>query len=428
MAKLDAVQLLVEGVSHRVAPLDVRERVFLDGDGLRERLSWMASRPPIGAGAILSTCGRTEFYVMAKVTDPAHAELGEMLASMDALEEWQRHSYRLDGDAALAHMFRVPSGLDSAVIGETQILGQFKVAMAEAREAMSLDPNLEFVMQRAISVAKRVRTETEIGRHPVGFGQAAVRQASDKLGDLTGRSALIVGAGKMAGATARSLAAAGVNRMFFSNRTRERATALAAEMPPEIPAVAITHADIEEAAVESDLIICSSSSPDQIIGRPMMEGLMRRRQGRALFLLDLAVPRDVAPDVRGMPGVHLLNIDDLSAATRKAFASRWEEVPAAEAIILAEVERARSDIGRRHADPAITELLSAMEARRQRLLDSVDGELGEQQLEAVDRVTRAILARLLHEPILYLRENARDAEAVERVRNILGLGEAEEDA
>ena len=420
------MQLLVEGVSHRVAPLDVRERLFIDGEGLRERLAAIASGGQVGAAAILSTCGRTEFYLMSNEPELARVEVDQLMIELNALDDWRRHSYALEGEQAIAHMFRVPSGLDSVVIGEDQILGQFKSAMAEAREAMSLDSRLDFLMQRAVSVAKRVRTETEIGRRPVGFGQAAVVQAQAKLGDLTGRSALIVGAGKMAGATARSLAAMGIGRLFFSNRTRERAAALAAEMPAQVPTVAIAHADIEEAAVESDLIICSSSSPDHVIGLPMVESLMARREGRPLFLLDLAVPRDVAPDVVEVAGVHLSNIDDLGAATREAFKGRSEDVPAAEAIIEVEVERARADIGQRLADPAIAALVSSMESRRQRLLGAIPADLIPDQVGEIDRITRALTARMLHDPILYLRDNAGDAAALDRARLMLGLTEAEE--
>ena len=420
------MQLLVEGVSHRVAPLDVRERLFIDGDGLRGWLTTMGSSPRLDAAAILSTCGRTEFYLMSDEPEAAHQEVGLLMAAIDALDDWDSHAYALEGDEAIAHMFRVPAGLDSAVIGEAQVLGQFKASMAGAREAMSLGPGLDFLMRRAVSVAKRVRTETEIGRRPVGFGQATVVQAQATLGDLNGRSALIVGAGKMAGATARSLAAAGVGRLFFSNRNRERAASLAAEMPGGVPTVAIAHADIEEAAVESDLIICSSSSPDHIIGRPMLESLMGRRAGRPLFLLDLAVPRDVAPDAAEVAGVHLSNIDDLGAAMRNAFAGRWEDVPAAEAIIEAEVGRTRSEIGQRRADPAISALVASMEARRRRLLGSAPTGLTRGQVDEVDRITRAITARLLHDPIVYLLDNARDAEALDRARLMLGLSEAEE--
>jgi glutamyl-tRNA reductase len=422
------VDLLVEGVSHRVAPLDVRERLFIDGDAVRDRLGWLAALPGVRAAAILSTCGRTEVYLSAETAVPGDVDLGGLLADTAAAADWERHRYRLDGDAALAHVFRVPSGLDSAVVGEGQILGQFKMAMAEARMAMSLDAGLEFVMQRAINVAKRVRTETELGRRPVGFGQAAVVLAQARLGGLGGRSALIVGAGKMAGATARSLAAAGVNHLFFSNRTRERAAELAGDMPAGVPADAITHAEIEEAALESDLIICSSSSPDHIIGRPMMDSLMRRRQGRPMFLLDLAVPRDVAPDVGGLDGVHLYNIDDLGAATREAFASRWQEVPAAEAIIAQEVRRAAADIGRRRADPAVTALVDAMESQRLRLMRALPSDFSPEQTDEVDRITRALTARLLHEPILHLRDNANDPDALTHARQVLGLSEDEEGA
>ena len=185
----------------------------------------------------------------------------------------------------------MPAGLDSAILGEAQILGQFKSALETAREAGTVDSDLDFVMRRAITVAKRVRSETGVGRNPVGFGHAAVAQARAVFGNLSGRSALLMGAGKMAGSTARLLAGDGIAPIHFSTRTPSRAMELAGEMPGGVVALTVPFSHLDQIAAEVDMIICSTSAPDYIFTREMVEGYMRRRKRRPLFLLDLAVPR-----------------------------------------------------------------------------------------------------------------------------------------
>ncbi|HEY8739839.1 MAG TPA: glutamyl-tRNA reductase, partial [Candidatus Dormibacteraeota bacterium] len=198
----------------------MRERVFIPAEGLRRWLGRLADQPGVRGGAILSTCNRTEIYACV---EDGTTGLDELTSALDPLGEWAAHRFQRRGSAAIQHLFRVASGMDSAILGEGQVLGQFKVAQRVAREAGTLDPDLDFVMRRAITAAKRVRSETGIGRNPVGFGHAAVAQARTVLGSLEGRSALLVGAGKMAGATARLLGDGGLARVFFSTRTPARA-------------------------------------------------------------------------------------------------------------------------------------------------------------------------------------------------------------
>ena len=422
------MHLLVEGLSHRVAPLEVRERVFLGGDDMQRWLGQLRDAPALAGGAILSTCGRTEFYVSPGDADGAERALDQLTERLSPTGEWRRHCYRLQGSDAIAHLFRVPAGLDSAVLGEGQILGQFKLALNDARQASSTDRALEFVMQRAISVAKRVRTETAIARDPVGFGHAAVVSARHVLGDLRGRSALVVGAGKMAGSTARALAAAGIERIYFTSRTGERAAELAEAMSPRLKTSTVGHAELEQVAASVDLIVCSSSSPETLIGAAMVRSMMSRRGGRPLVLLDLAVPRDVDPDVAGIEGAHLFNLDDLGTAVQAGLKRRREEVPAAEAIIVEEVERVTAYLTSRQADPALAALVDEMESRRRLLLGALPSDFSPAQAEEVDRVTRVITRRLLHHPLVYLREHAADPDALQRAREILGLAEEEEEA
>ena len=415
------MHLLIEGLSYRAAPLAVRERVFIPGEGLRRWLVRLSDQPHVRGGVILSTCNRTEIY--ACVDDPS-ATIEEFTAALDPMGEWASYRYRLRGTTAVEHLFQVAAGMDSAILGEGQVLGQFKAAHAASRESGTLDPDLDFVMRRAISVAKRVRTETEIGRNPVGFAHAAVTQAREVLGDLGGRSALLVGAGKMAGATARMLAAEGIERVFFSTRTSSRANELASEMPGNVVALTVPFSRIEQVAAEVDLVVCSTSSPDHIFGVEMVSKLMRRREGRPLFLLDLAVPRDVAPGVAEIEGAHLFNVDDLAATVDRGLVERARQLPAAAAILADEILRTDLELAQQRAVPTIASLVKEVERRRlEHIRTNAPASLTEQQLLEVDRLTRALAAKILHGPIAYLREHPADSATAMLVRDLFQLDE-----
>ena len=338
----------------------------------------------------------------------------------EAVDAWDDHAYRLVGDEAVGHLFRVPAGLDSAIVGEGQVMAQFKAAHGAAQAAGSLDARLDFLMRHAITTAKRVRTETGVGRSPVGFGQAAVVQARASLGGLRGRSALLIGAGKIAGSAARSFASAGMSPLYFSSRTQGRASALAGDMRGSAAAVSVSHAELERVAAEVDLIVTSTSSDGHLIGREMAEDLMRRRGGRPLVIIDLAVPRDVAPEVGALDRVRLFNIDDLAETVNAGRLRRAAELPLAEAIVADEVERAQLEISRRRADPAVVELSRGLDERRRRLLAAraPDPDL--------ERAARALGGRLLHTSIEYLREAGDSTAAVEAALALLGLDAGQE--
>jgi len=408
-------QLLVEGLNHRRAPLEVRERVFITPDVLRARLEAVAARPGVGGATILSTCNRTEFYVTAEDPRVASAAVREQLDDVDPSGGWRTYSFRLEGTEAVAHLFRVPAGLDSAIVGEGQVLAQFKAAHGESRTAGTLDGQLDFLLRRAITAAKRVRTETAISRGPVGFGQAAVAQAAEILGGLKGKSALLVGAGKIAGSTARSFASAGVTDLYFSSRTQGRASALAGDLGGAVTAVVVSHADLERIASHVDVVVTSTSSPDHLIGVEMAQDLVARRAGRPLFILDLAVPRDVDPAVGAVPGVHLFNIDDLAATVTAGRGRRDAEVPRAEAIVADEVGRAATELARREADPAVAALTRDFETRRRLVASGVAAEA------SLERAARSLSANLLHVAIEFVRESGGDPAALAVARALLGL-------
>jgi glutamyl-tRNA reductase len=343
--------------------------------------------------------------------------------------EWQRHRYQLHGTEALEHLFKVPSGLDSAIIGEAQILGQFKAALEVARAAGTVDSDLDFVMRRAITVAKRVRSETGVGRNPVGFGHAAVAQARAVFGSLGGRSALMVGAGKMASSTARLLAADGIERIHFSTRSPAKAMELAAEMPGGVVALTVPFSHLDQIAAEVDMIICSTSSPDHIFTREMIQGYMRRRKRRPLFLLDLAVPRDIDPEAAGIEDAYLYNVDELAAIVELGIRKRISELPAAEAIIREEIDRTGSDLVRARAKPVIASLSQrAEELRALQLQQSLPAGLDPAQREQLEQLTRSLTAKLLHAPIRYLREHADDENAARIAKEMFELGQQDEES
>jgi glutamyl-tRNA reductase len=419
------VHLVVEGVNFRAAPLQVRERIHMTGELLRGSLRRLGETPLEG-GAILSTCNRTEFYVTSPDPVVAAEHLRSVVGQVAPGGEWADYSYHYRDSAALDHLFRVASGLDSAILGEAQVLGQFKGAHAAAREAGTLDARLDFLMRRAITVAKRIRTETAIGRNPVGFGHAAVAQARSIFGSLKGRSALLVGAGKMAGSTSRLLAAEGMDRIHFSTRTPARAMELATQMPSGVITLTVPFAHVDRVAAEVDLIICSTSSDDYVFTREMVEGFMRQRRRRPLFLLDLAVPRDVDPAVSQVEDAYLFNIDDLARIVQRGLQERESELPAAEAIIREEVARVDSALEQRHAAPVIAGVVAgADEARRLLLARHMPAGLTRSQEEAVERMTEALVARLLHRPISYLRAHPEDEEAAQVVRDLFASDHAD---
>ncbi|MFN2465918.1 MAG: glutamyl-tRNA reductase [Candidatus Dormibacteria bacterium] len=415
------MHLLVEGLSYRAAPLEVRERVFIPSEGLRRWLVRLTDEPRVRGAAILSTCNRTEIYACV---DDAAAGIDEVTAALDPMGEWPSYRFQLRGDAAVEHLFRVASGIDSAILGEGQVLGQFKAAHRAAREAGTLDADLDYVMRRAVNVAKRVRTETSIGRNPVGFGHAAVEQARTVLGTLEGRSALLVGAGKMAGATARLLGDGGIARAFFSTRTSARANELASAMPASVVALTVPFARVEQVAAEVDLVICSTSSPDHVFSASAVAQLMVRRQGRPLFLLDLAVPRDIDPAAGEVPGVHLFNVDDLAQAVDRGLQQRTRELPAAENILRDELLRTGVELAQHRAVPTIAALVNEVERRRaEHLRHNLPADFSQAQVAEVDRLTRALTARLLHGPISYLREHPAEVDAAMLVRDLFQLDE-----
>jgi len=395
------------GLSHKTAPLDIREQAYIPDSSVGECLQRLADRDLLRAGALLSTCNRTELYAVtpdSAAGDRLLRAFGEWPHQLP-YETWWRHAYQLAGRDAMEHLFRVAAGLDSMVIGEGQILGQLKQALDLAQQARTLDPTLHVVLRGAIRAGKRVRDQTELGRNAVSVSHVAVMRAREVLGDLAGSNVLLVGAGEMSEIAVRLFHNQGIRHVYLASRTLERADQFARSLG----VTPVDFAAIESVISEIDVMLTSSSAPYVLFDTARIERFQALRQGRPLVIVDIAVPRDVHPDAARIPGVSISNIDDLRIVAERNRRDRETAAPAAERIVEAELARTRSHLQARDAAPLISALVGQAERTRD---DEVERALS--QLPSADTATRdafrrladRLTAKLLHAPIQHLRESS----------------------
>jgi glutamyl-tRNA reductase len=418
------MRFLVTGLNHTTAPVELRERLAIGCDVLPETTRALLAEPGVKEAMILSTCNRVELLVSHNGLEP---QLPGFLAEHFALDRsvLEPHLYRYQDEEAVRHMFRVAASLDSMVVGEAQILGQVKHSWTVARELGAVKGPLDKLLQGAFSAAKRVRTETEIGSSSVSIASVAVDLARRIFGSLEGKKILIVGAGKMSELAARHMMQHGADSMMVANRTHERAVRLAEQFLGE----AIRFEDLQERAHEADIIITSTGSSEQILGVEQAQEMLHRRKNRPVFVIDIAVPRDVDPRVNQLEGMFLYDIDDL--------VDRGREAERAEAIIAEETERFRRRIRTIDIAPAIVEVQGTAEELRQAELHRARhllGSLTPEQQAAVELMTRGLMSKFLHLPLQALKSAARDgdAAALETIRGMfqrdIGGKTAEPDA
>lgn len=322
------MELLCLGLSHRTAPVELRERFAISESRLGELTAKIAAHPALGESVVISTCNRVEFYVAS----PSQAQ------GFDAIDAiLAEHGMEVNGDAffrretedAVRHLFRVVSGLDSMVLGETEILGQVKKAYQTAQEVKATSRNLNKLFQRAFNVAKEVRTQTNITRGSVSVGSVAVELAERIFGKLASCQVMILGAGEMSELTAGALQARGVRSIFVANRSHERALVLAEKMGGK----AVHFEDWTREFSEVDILIGSTAAPHYVLTRKQLEPVMSARRQRPLFCIDLAVPRDIDPEVNNLDGVYLYDIDSLQAIATQSMEVRRSELTHCEALI-----------------------------------------------------------------------------------------------
>jgi glutamyl-tRNA reductase len=401
------VSVVVLGLNHRTVPLDLLERVTIDDSRLPKALHDVMSRDHVSEAVILSTCNRTEVYVVAEKFHPAYAELRSFLSelAMVAPDELADHLYVHDGADAATHLFGVAAGIDSAVVGEAESLGQVRHAWERAQEEEAAGPQVNLLFRHAIEVGKRARTETEIGRHVASVSSAAVAMAAERLGSLEGRSILVMGAGEMGEGMVKSLAANGVTDIRIANRTWARAEDLA----ERVGGHAIRLVDLDASLVEVDLLLTGTGASSMLIEHSDVARVMERRDGRPILVVDVAVPRDVDPSSADLPGVTLLDMDDLRAFAEAGQAERRREITVVRSMIVEEVERFLAVNSAREVAPLVAALREGGEDVRRAELErfrSRLGELDDRQLEAVEALTHGIVAKLLHQPTVGLKAAA----------------------
>ena len=400
------MSLVVVGINHRTAPVDVRERVVFEPARVPDALRELASLDEIEEAVIVSTCNRTELYCVAECGE---AELATWLQNYHQLGSSIRHClYHHDDMRAVSHVFGVASGLDSMVLGEPQILGQLKDAYRAAQETGTTGPVLNRLFQAAFSVAKRVRTETEIGANAVSVASAAVAMAKTVFASFENRTALMVGAGETVALAARHLHADGLRRMIIANRSLERAQELAAEFQ----GFAIGLDDIGAHLREADIVVASTASPHAIITRDMAAAALRARKRRPIFMVDIAVPRDIEAAVAELEDVYLFTVDDLQSVVNENMENRRQAAREADRMIATEVDRFELQLRTRSAAPTIRRLRHEAERTREHTLEQARRMLaaGRGTDEVLEFLAATLTNRLIHAPSQRLREAAESGD------------------
>jgi glutamyl-tRNA reductase len=413
--------VIVLGVSHHGAPLDVRERLAFRGPEVLPALARLRERAGAREGVLLSTCNRTELYLVDGAQDVV-AEGWAMLAERLGGDASAYGYVRRDREAA-AHLFRVTSGMDSMVVGEAQIHGQVRDAWEASRPAAGTVLNRLF--QSALLVAGRVRSETTLGHGALSVSSAAVQLAKKIFGGLVGRRAMVLGAGDMAELALASLQQEGVRAAVVANRTFERAKELAAQYG----ATAVHYDDAWGALAEVDLLLCSTAAPRPVVSAERVREAVTRRGDRPLCILDIAVPRDVDPAVAKLDNVFLYDLDDLHAVVSSNLARRHSELPAAEAVVSDEVEKFWQWVAGLAAVPVLTQFRDEMNRMRERELSAALRRLPDltpEQRAAVEHFSHSLMNKFLHEPSVRLRAaaaNGRGLGVVDAARYLFALDE-----
>lgn len=397
------------GMSHHTAPVEERELLAIAESTLVDAVRQLVNEPGIDEGLILSTCNRVEIVVRGDSAPDRAADLRRFLERLHGrdLSRLAPHFYERQDRQAVRHVFRVASSLDSLMVGEPQILGQIKQAYQVAREAGAVRSHLDALLTRAFSVAKRVRTETEIASQPVSISHAAVDLVRQIFGSLDGRTVMLIGAGEMGELAARYLLTQGASRLLVVNRTLARAEALAEQFEAEAHSLS----ELRQLGEKADVIITCTGAPHPIIRREDAAHFLARRRYRPMLYLDIAVPRDVDPAVHRLENAFVYNVDDLEQVVNENIADRQREAMRAEAIIEEEVEKFLERLHSRSAAPLLKALQQRAEQLRQaewqRLRNRL-GPLSPEQEQAVEALTRGLMQKWLHQPMVSLRRAAAD--------------------
>jgi glutamyl-tRNA reductase len=424
------MHLLLVGISHKTAPVELRERVDFHVHGINRALEALAARGSTREAVVLSTCNRAELYVACDDVAATRADLVSFVGEFNGVDRPTvvPHVYDITDLDAARHLFRVAAGLDSLVVGEPQILGQVKQAHTIARDVQVVGPVLNRLFHSSFAVGKRVRTETGLGAGAVSIGYAAVSLARKIFGELGGRNVVVVGAGEMGKLTARHMKSQGVHHITIVSRTMAHAARTAEAIGG---ATAAPWDEMDAALVGGDIVITATGAAAPILTKARVEAVMRSRRNRPLFIIDIAMPRDVEPAAGEIEQVFLYNIDDLQATVRENLARRTNEVARAEAIVGEELEKFGAWLRARGAVPTIVALRQHCEHLRRAELERLDYKLAtladaDEARARVDEITRLIMEKLLLAPTEQLKAIG-DADTVgaysEALTRLFRLGE-----
>ncbi|MEA2462439.1 MAG: glutamyl-tRNA reductase [Acidobacteriota bacterium] len=417
--------LILVGLNHRTAPVDVRERLSIAEPRLGETTLELRGLDGVDGAAVLSTCNRVEVIVSTRDEDVI-AQIVEWLAARASTVrgELEKHLYIVRHGDVVQHLFRVASGLDSMIVGEPQIGGQVRSSFAVAHELGTLDSLLTQLYENTMRVAKKVRTDTGIGEHAVSVPYAAVELAKKIFGDLRGLHVLLLGAGEMGELTAEHLHAQNVKQVFVANRSYERAV----ELARKFEGTAVNFDGIEEQLAESDIVIASTAAPHYLLEPHHITRALEERRNRNLFLIDLSVPRNINPAVGRVDGAYLYNVDDLQQVADANRDKRQQKAAQAEQIVAREVDSFRKRLVAQDAVPTILELQQRLEAIRSGELEKCLRRMGPitaEQRSAIETFSTQLVNKILHYPILQLKESSdepQERESLRRtIRKIFGL-------
>lgn len=426
------MHIIVAGLSHKTAPVEIREKVTFPEQILSDALHMLTGYPSINEAVILSTCNRMEIYVVA--TDPGKGkdDLCQFICDYHSLErdKLEKYLYFREGTNAILHLFRVSSSLDSMVIGEAQILGQVKTAYNAAFEAEATSTIMNRLFRHGFLAGKRVRTETEIGESAVSISYAAVELAKKVFESLSGRTVMLIGAGEMIELTATHLLSNGVSNVIVTNRTYERAESLA----QKYNGVAVRFNDFVDQMIHADIVISSTGAPHYVVTKDHVSYVMQKRKNRPIFFIDIAVPRDIDPAAAKIYNVFAYDIDDLDSVVQTNLEERKKAATIAEEIVENEVLSFSSWLATLEVAPTIASLRRMAEEIRQKELEKHLRKLpnlSDAELNTVNALTSAIVNKLLHQPIVKAKEYSTRKDGylyVESLKVLFDIADEEEES
>jgi len=403
-----APNLIMVGVNHRSTPVEIRERLAFTRGKIESSLEKLVAYPEIVENIILSTCNRVEIYARVTECSTGIQMLKQFVSDYHgiSLEELEKYFYSYQDERAVEHLFRVSSSLDSMVLGEAQILGQVKDAYSTARALRSTGTVLNQLFEKAFNVAKKVREETGISERGVSISSAAVELARKIFEDLENHSVMLVGTGEMAELAAKHLMSYGVKTVYVASRTYERAVKLA----QDLNGCALDFEGFKDELHRADIVITSTAAPTFIIKKDMVEKAIQKRKNKPIFFIDIAVPRDIEPEVNTLENVYLYDIDDLESVVSANIKEREKEAESAMEIVESEVTKFNNWVVALDAVPTIVEMRNRAEAIRRRELDKAFQkmpQLSEENKSALEQATSTMMNKILHKPTINLKKQTQ---------------------